>query len=220
MKRLIQIVVILSSIFLVIACGKGKVKGSGNITTQTRAVASFYHIKAHGVLNVVITANQLQSIAVTADDNIQPYIIFKVKNNTLKISTKQDYKLIPSKPIQVTVSMPKLKSIAIAGSLKLDVTDIDNKTFDLHCSDYSQAMLTGEVKKASIGIDGSGRVDARKLVAQNVNLDVTGSGKAMVAVEHKLNVKISGSGQVIYYGKPPIINQAVFGAGKIQRGGE
>lgn len=220
MKRLIQLGVILCAIFLVVACGRQKVKGSGTITTQSRTVASFDHIKVSGTLNVVIIANEAQAVTVTADDNLQSYIVFAVKNNTLQVSSKRDYELVPTKPIQVKIAAPKLKSVGTAGSVEINVTGIDNKTFDLHCSGYSQAMLAGEVNKASIGIDGSGMVDARKLVAKEVSLDVSGSGKAMVMVKRKLNVKISGSGQVMYYGNPPIINQAVFGSGKIQKGSE
>ncbi len=218
MKRLIQIGVILCSIFLVVACGKEKVKGSGHITTQSRVLTSFNHISANGLIDLQVTANQSQSVTVTTDNNIQPYVMLTVNNGTLQISTKRDYQLLPSRPIQVVVSAPKLKSIATAGAVKVSVAKINDKTFGLHCSGYSQTMLAGEVDKVSIGIDGAGEVDARKLEAKEVNLDVTGSGKAMVSVSKKLNVKISGTGRVTYYGKPPIINQAVFGDGKIQKG--
>lgn len=220
MKRLITIGFIFCSILLVTACGKEKVKGSGNITTQTRTVNSFERINASGVMNLIVNADDSQSVTVKTDDNLQSYITMTVKNGTLTIAPKKDFELIPTKPIEITVSLPKLKSFTSKDTVKTNVTDIHNKMFTAHCSGDSEAMLAGEVKKSSLTINENAQVDAQKLEVDEVNLDVSDSGKAMVTVKKKLTVKISGKGHVTYYGKPPVINQAVFGDGKLEAGGE
>jgi len=219
-KRLITIGFIVCSVLLVAACGKEKVKGSGTITTQTRTVDSFEHINASGVMNLMVTTDDSQSITVTADDNLQSYITMTVKKGTLVIATKKEVELVPTKPIQLTISVSKLKSLTSKDTIKANVAHIDNKMFTLHCSGYSQAMLAGEVKKASLEVNGYAQVDTRKLEADEVSLDVSDSGKVMISVKKKLTVKISDKGQVVYYGKPPVINQAVFGDGKLEAGSE
>ena len=163
-------------------------------------------------------ADKSPSVTVTTDDNLQSYVLTTVKNNTLDISPKKDYTL--TKPITITVDLKQLKSLTTAGAVNVNVSGIDNNNFNVKSNGTSQLILTGSTEKTSITVTGASNVDARNLIASETNLDVSGTAKARVYASKKLTVKISGSGQVVYYGRPPIINQAVFGNGKIERAPE
>ena len=220
MKYPFSLGVIVLTAGLLVACSGKTVKGNGNVTTQQRSVAQFDHIQASGALTLMIVADKSPSVTVTTDDNLQSYVLTTVKNNTLDISSKKDYTLTPTKPITVTVDLKQLKSLTTAGVVNVNVSGIDNNNFNVKSNGTSQLILTGSTEKTSITVAGASNVDARNLIASETNLDVSGTAKARVYASKKLTVKISGSGQVVYYGKPPIINQAVFGSGKIEKAPE
>ena len=216
MKPVLHSLILIILLSLLVACGKEAIKGNGNIATQTRNLPTFERIKAEGALNVLITVNEGQSVSVRTDDNLQPYIITTVKNHTLDIGTKKDYRLTPTQPIQLVISLPALRAVSLLGGISAKINGINDKYFGLYAAGNSQVVALGEIEKASISVAGTSLLDAQNLIAGEVNLDASGSGKAIVYVKNKLDVKISGSGHVVYYGKPPIIHQAVFGAGKIE----
>ena len=217
MKQLFQFISLLFLALTLAACGGKTVKGSGKVSTQERKVAHFDRIKAEGALDLLVTANASQEVSVIADDNLQQYIMTKVKGKTLEILTKKGYILDPVNPVHVRVHVGKLLSVATAGEMRVGISDIEGRTFNVTSAGSSAIMLTGKVEKASIGIAGASQVDAQHLLAEEVGLDVAGTAKVSVYASKKLNVKISGEGEVSYYGNPPIVNQAVFGNGKIQR---
>jgi hypothetical protein len=218
MKSILKLCGFILCGLLLVGCSQHQIKGDGKITTTVRQVAYFSHIQAMGAVNLTVNAGATQGVMVSIDDNLQPYLLTEVNNHRLKIYIKDGYSLAPSAPIHVSVTLPRLKSISLAGITTAQVTGINGKDFDIHCAGASQATLSGQVKMTSIGILGSATIDAKNLQADQVNLDVAGAAKASVYALKKMNVKISGAGQVTYYGNPTIIHQAVFGAGQIQKG--
>ncbi|OGO92885.1 MAG: hypothetical protein A3F41_03500 [Coxiella sp. RIFCSPHIGHO2_12_FULL_44_14] len=113
--------------------------------------------------------------------------------------------------------MLQLKRLMTVGSMTVNVMDVSGPSFALSANGAVNAQLTGTVHKASLGIMGAAQMDASQLIADETELDVSGAAKVSVYAKQKLIVKISGDGTVAYYGNPPIINQAVFGNGKIQK---
>lgn len=220
MKRLISLgVIIISTTLLLVACGDKTIKGDGNIVTQSRTISSSLdEIKASGNLNLVVDANASRSISVTTDKNLQQYIITSISGDTLRVNVKEGFELASTKPVVVKISVPKLRDISTEGSVHMKVTGLSNQSFDLTSSGSSAIQVSGRSDKVSISAKGASQIDAQELEAEQVDMDVSGTAKAAIYATKKLVVKISGAGQVVYYGSPPIINQAVFGSGKISKG--
>ncbi|WP_244896975.1 GIN domain-containing protein [Candidatus Coxiella mudrowiae] len=61
------------------------IKGSGKVISQAREVPSFEHIRAAGELKIVVIVGKLQKVVVKTNDNIKPYIVTSVKDDTLEI---------------------------------------------------------------------------------------------------------------------------------------
>ncbi|WP_304984980.1 GIN domain-containing protein [Coxiella-like endosymbiont] len=85
-------------------------------------------------------------------NNIQPYIITSIKDDTLEISPKNGYQLIPTHPIIVEISMKKMENLGTASTIQVNATSIDSDSLGVHVSGSSQLFLEGEVDKASINI--------------------------------------------------------------------
>ncbi|MEO0725653.1 MAG: DUF2807 domain-containing protein, partial [Bacteroidota bacterium] len=75
--------------------------------------------------------------------------------------------------------------------------------------------LDGSADDISIGISGSGDVDAMGMTAQNCDVRVSGSGNVKVHATQQLNVRVSGSGDVYYRGNPNVQSR-ISGSGDLE----
>jgi len=77
----IQMVVALSlSACSAVANGLNIVKGSGNVTSETRNISGVTSLELAGAANVDITFGETESLVVEAEDNIAPLIETNVQN--------------------------------------------------------------------------------------------------------------------------------------------
>lgn len=201
-----------------VACNGEKIKGNGEISSQTRPVPAFTKIAIKGPFTLVAQRNWPRAVAVTSDANLQPYIKTMVENGTLEIYTQKGYNLQPTGPIMVQVSTRKLQQIAAEGKCIVNASDLNADVFEFDVRGGCQANLAGHVDAAKFNVDGAIRIDAKTLLSKQTELDIKGAAQASVYATQKLDVKISGAGQVTYYGKPPVINQAIFGSGELIKG--
>ncbi len=220
MKKLLYLGCLLLFAFALVACSEKTVKGSRNIVTQDRQVEPFKRVKAIGGLSLIIDVGQPQRVSVIADDNLQSHILTQIKEGTLEISTQKGFLLVPSKPIRIQINASELVSLSTSGATQTEVTGLNGHSFDVASTGEAKLVLAGKTDNASYAMSGAAQLDARNLQAEAVSLDMTSEAKAEVYASKKLSVKISGEGNVTYYGSPPIVDQAVFGSGKIQRAGQ
>ncbi|WP_304984981.1 GIN domain-containing protein [Coxiella-like endosymbiont] len=61
-------------------------------------------------------------------------------------------------------------------------------------------------------------VDARRLITETMDLYLEGSAWFAVHVNRKLNVRVAGNGEVVYFGNLALLNQYIFGKGKVEKG--
>ncbi len=65
-----------------------KVKGSGNVVTESRDISDFKGVDVSGVFQVEITAQKDFSVEIEADDNLMPLIKTEVRNGVLHLETE------------------------------------------------------------------------------------------------------------------------------------
>src|SRR5438552_16554256 len=100
-------IVAASSLLLFSSCRQifaKRIRGNGNITTQTRSAGSFNSIDVSGSIDVYVKQDSSSSIKVEADDNLQQYVETVNEGNVLRIRTEQGYNLRSSRQIKVYVS--------------------------------------------------------------------------------------------------------------------
>lgn len=201
-----------------VACSGQKVKGNGVILSQARSLPAFNKISVEGPFTLVVDRKSPSNVEVTGDSNLQQYVTTIVENNTLEIYTQKGFNLQPTGPIMIQVATKDLEQIAAKGNCIVTAADLNTNNFEFDTKGSCQAMLSGRVDTAKYVVDGATRLDAKSLQAKQTQMDVKGAAQASVYATQKLEVKITGAGQVTYYGKPPVINQAIFGGGELNKG--
>jgi len=198
-----------------------RIRGNGNITTQTRSAGSFNSIDVSGSIDVYIKQDSSSSIKVEADDNLQQYIETVNEGNVLRIRTEQGYNLRSSRQIKVYVSSAMFSKFEASGACNLfsqgkitssseidyDLSGSCDLTMDVNAPKISAGAsgactltLTGQTKDFHVRGSGSTTIKSFDLLAENVDLDISGAGDAQVYASAKLSGSISGAGSVNYKG--------------------
>ncbi|MCY7278850.1 MAG: DUF2807 domain-containing protein [Phormidesmis sp. CAN_BIN44] len=217
MKRLI-----LLSIGLVIGLAgcnlisnPSNVQGSGIAKTEKRAVASFDSLDVNYAGAIAVRSQEQQSLEISGDDNIIPFITTEVKNGTLYIRATKGYS--PEQKLQIRASTPNVKRFVFDGVGEANLSNIKNDRLEIVLTGVGSFSASGETKEADITLSGVGSVDAKNLRAVNVKVNSTAIGNVDLSVTGQLDVNASGIGEVNYYGNPKIVNRQAKGIGKINK---
>ncbi len=230
-------------LFILCICsliGFGLYKGIGskNVITERRAVKEFTKIELDTPGTIYFTQGDVLEVKIEGEDNIVPYIITEVKNDTLNIRLKRRFppvlRYFPREDIKYFITAPNLESIKINGSGDFESDNIQASTFDINIFGsgnvklYVEAfqlnvtidgsgglVINGDAKNQDITINGSGGINGNGFLSQSSVVVINGSGDVYVEPE-KLDVTINGSGNVYYLGDPEI-TQEINGSGKVEK---
>ena len=239
MKKYILPVV--SIAFLLTACdfiAGERIKGSGNVTTQERAITGFSAVQSSGFFDVYLSSGASQSVRVEADDNLHSYIETRVNGSELEIDTKEGYRIDTDKDIKIFITSPEFNKVHLSGSgniisqnritgndkIDLSVSGSGNIKVDLHAPSVDAQMsgsgdinLSGEAKKFEGSLSGSGNIRAMDLKTEETSIRISGSGNADVYASTKLDVRVTGSGDVRYKGGVQQVTSNITGSGSVKK---
>lgn len=212
-------VLVLAAAVLLSACDDGfsfgDVRGSGNVTVESREVSGFDEIAVLGSGEIAVDVTGTESLTIEAEDNILPLLTTEVTGGRLELSTESS--ISPTRPIKYTITAASLNAISISGSGNVTANGLEATDFDLTIAGSGELTPAGTADDLSVVISGSGRYDGEDLVATAANVIVSGSGNVLVNATERLDVDISGSGNVSYMGNPTV-TQSVSGSGAVTRG--
>jgi len=215
------------------------VRGSGNLTEETRAARDFDRVALSGIGTLTIEQGEEEGLRIEAEDNLMPYVETEVVGRQLTIGIQPRANLRPTKPIRYSLSVRDLERIEVSGSGDVRAADLQASDLTIVISGAGDADLpglsadrltvrlsgagdltvTGQVDDQVVHIDGAGTYTARDLASQVAEVDVSGSGSATVRVSERLETTVSGSGSVRYIGDP-VVEESVSGAGSVRQIGE
>ena len=200
--------------------GDGWITGSGISRTEDRHVPSFTAIEVEGSGNVILSQGPVQSVVVTADENVLPVVKTEVVGNVLHIGFQPDTHVHSATRLEFRISVPEVTGIAISGSgdvqatgplhspaLLLDISGSGSIDAALDAGDVQASIggsgdiaVKGRADRIVATINGSGSLRARDLASSSANLRINGSGDAAVNATDIIAITLSGSGNVQYGG--------------------
>ncbi|UCB45107.1 MAG: DUF2807 domain-containing protein [Spirochaetota bacterium] len=203
--------------------GFSGVAGSGKKITETRELAEFDSIKFRGNGKINLSQGSVQSVTITADDNIIDELKTDVRHGVLTISADKwvmnesdvEYDIVVTDIREISVSgMGKVKSIdtlrveelglRLSGIGDISIS-VEAEVLNSKISGAGDLKLDGKVRHHEIEISGAGELDAYDLITESAILDISGAGDCKIHVTGELTVDISGAGDVKYKGDPRVI---------------
>ncbi len=232
--------VTLLSVILFTSCryvtGK-RVKGSGNVVTQTRSFSGFTGVDVSSAIHLYVKQDSSFSVKVETDDNIQSYVLIKQDGNTLRIMQAENANLDATGKIKVYVSAPLINTLDASGACKIigenvltatdeinvDVSGASSAELELKAPEVSGEMtgasdlrLKGQTKDLRIKGSGASHAYCYSLLSETAEVDVAGASSADVFASVKLKAEASGSSHVRYKGNAAV-NQSTSGAGSVKK---
>ncbi len=238
MKNKLFLITILSAIYvLCTACVDNfiPIKGNGKLVSTEKNISSFQNIDITGDTDVRFYKSNEYRTILTIDSNLEEHVEIFVKNGELKIKTKRNRNLRPTK-FQIDVYCPTLTGVDLSGSgnfeskdkitssmFRLNISGSGKATVDVECDNFStdisgsgKITAFGSSTDTDIDISGSGKFYGSEFTAYNADIKVSGSGNVNIDVINNLKAKISGSGDINYFGNP-VIDSKVSGSGRIKQ---
>jgi len=223
-------VLLMSCMFIV-----PSIKGNGNVKEEVRQVGAFDQIKVSRGMNVYITQGSPAKVVVIADSNLHEFIVTKVENGVLKITTKENIRWAEEKKVMVTVekltgvdansganiwSQNQIKS----DNLKLEANsganltlDVDAGSLNADCSSGANIKLSGLAKEAELGTSSGANLKGENLKAEQCKMSASSGGNVSSTVTGKLDADASSGGNIVYYGEPTSTNVNSSSGGNIHR---
>jgi hypothetical protein len=215
-----------------------KIKGKGDLVTETRTVSGYNSVSLSMDASVYVTNGTEYTLEVMAQENLLPYIQTKLEHDRLVIKIKNTVSLGHHEPIKILITAPGMTDLDVSGSGLIDVqNDWLGTTLETHISGSGKISLShvqcgtlkakisgsgdieaesGQVSAEDLNISGSGNIEFRYVVASDVNADISGSGNIYTQATTLLDATISGSGNIYYLGNPQI-NAHISGSGNIMK---
>jgi hypothetical protein len=212
------------------------IRGSGTITKESRNVSDFHAISIGGSGHATIVQGNSESLEISADDNLLPYIRSEVRNGTLKIWFEEGNLRFSQSP-QFRFEVKTLDRVDLSGALSADIRTLETDELDARISGSGKINVDRlNAQSLSMGVSGSGsiRIDDGKAesfhlrvsgsgdaVTDNFQVDsadisISGSGSAKVWALKSLAVEVSGSGRVDYRGEPQVSSH-ISGSGAVRQ---
>ena len=202
--KILHSLLITSLCLALFACSSGEkiVKGNGKIVNQTRDLQDINAISAVGNVKITVYQSSAPSLLVKTDQNILPYISTETVQKQLKIYVKNKTKLVPSQDIVITINAPNIQSFQCAGMTQAKLKNLVQKSLTVDCKGNSHVNLSGQVQTFNINVSGKSSINAKKLKADEVDINADGDRKIEVHVMKSLKITGAGNSQITYYGYP------------------
>jgi Putative auto-transporter adhesin, head GIN domain len=206
------------------ACGDINIKiggktaaitGSGTAATATRDVPVFTTIETHGACKLTLRVGEAQSIKITADDNLLPYLTSEVKDGVLVL--KSLVAVSTKNGIAYEITAPQIDRLLNSGAVAVNASGFSGPSLTVEASGAGSLVLAGKVDSFNSSLSGVGSLNADKLVADRVSVDVSGVGSAEIRAEKSLKANVSGVGSVKWRGAATDVSKNVSGIGSVSK---
>ncbi|HUP14199.1 MAG TPA: head GIN domain-containing protein [Niastella sp.] len=215
-----------------------KVKGNGNVTTQSKTIGEINGVELHSSFDVILTEGSPSNVKIEAEENVIQYIDLHVENGVLNIRYEDNVSVRTKKQVKIYVTAPSFNRVENSGSgditgdtkisndskVNIDVSgsgnvklDIDAPEVDATLTGSGEIKLKGETKKFHGEVTGSGDIRAMELLAEEATVQVTGSGGIDIYSSVKVNASITGSGDIRYKGDAHVVSISKTGSGDLKK---
>ena len=235
-KRILRTIalLLLPNLLLFTACDPA-LRGNGDLVTETRNEKDFDGLDVSVPGKVVVRLGDEFKVEVQVEENLLPYLKTEVESDILHIYFSRNVRDVDN--LVVMVTMPKLASANLSGSVKFvandafdgDILDLDisgsglvemsninYKKLSIELSGSGNLDFRGEAVVLDASLSGSGHLNALSCPVKAADIRVSGSGSVKVDVADTLKAHISGSGEILYEGDP-VVDADISGSGRVKK---
>jgi Putative auto-transporter adhesin, head GIN domain len=210
------------------------ITGSGKLITETRQVSGVSRVDLTIDANLEIQQGSQESLVVTADDNILPFLQTNVVGGRLIIRYQPQIDVRGIHQPKLVLTVKNLTGLKLSSSGMVKVGQLNTTSFELdltsscdvnfqsiaadkittNISSSGDITIQGTANSLVLHVSSSGNFQAGNLKVQKAAVTLSSSGDVTLWVVNNLDVTISSSGDVAYYGNPSI-RQHISSSGQL-----
>jgi hypothetical protein len=179
-----------------------QISGNGKLVKLNPPISAFTKLDiSHMNTQVVVEAGAAKfAIDVTIDENLKEFFRYKQEDNTLKLSFdlsggKYD-RWLSSNNTVVTIKVPSLETLNNNGNTKIELKQLNQKTFRLISSGNAEIKLSGTVEDVTLQTTGNSDIDAASLSAIKTTLSSSGNADIVVNTKELVETNMNGNNEV------------------------
>src|SRR5262245_21072302 len=108
--------------------------GSGRFVSESRPLQAVSRIVTTGGLRITVTHTSIETLDITAEDNILPLIEVVKRNGTLVLGWKPDTGSVSAHGIDIRIDVRELHAVDASGGSQMDVRGIGARDFSVTLS--------------------------------------------------------------------------------------
>ena len=219
-----------------VGTGGDRVRGSGDVTMETRSVGDFERVVLAGEGSVLFDTGSDGLVEIETDDNLFTHVLTDVSGDTLTISTELGIDIDPTSGITYRLGCPVITAVVLSGAgtidlaacattdrLRIDLAgagtivapDLELSTLEASLPGAGSIVATGRTDRLDVVLAGAGDFEAGDLRADAASVESLGVGMTTLWAVDELYVSVTGVGAVRYYGDPQL-SSTVTGVGTIE----
>ena len=197
-----------------------------SLSDEVRNCEPFQSIDVWGDIEVILKQDSVQEVKVSTESDNLSQVITEVKNGVLKIHTED---IFFDQTTKVYVSAASIQRVEAKGAcsiktesqlnvpkFSLELVGASNADLDIIVAGLckvkaigaSEVTLKGTSQELKIHGVGASTVEAKELIAKNVEVDVTGASNAKVNASESIDAKANGASEIECKGNPKIRKQS------------
>ncbi|WP_322863131.1 head GIN domain-containing protein [Aeromonas allosaccharophila] len=217
-----------------------RISGAGAVIERQQPLGERVTRVLAGVpATLYLVAGEQRGILIKGQANLLPYLELTERGSKLEIEVKDGYRLRPTEPLEITITLPELSEMALAGTGNGDLRGFKGEALELSvagtggivASQLEVQRLKGNIAGAGsldlgsgsaasieLNIAGAGDVLGSEMRGNEVEVNIAGSGDVEVRAQQMLKIGIAGTGNITYWGDPKVV-QKIVGSGGVKRAG-
>ncbi|MDR3351047.1 MAG: DUF2807 domain-containing protein [Prevotellaceae bacterium] len=210
----------MKKILLLIILSGVAIAAAGQLT-ETRKVAGFTGISASGVFVITVTKGTAESLAITADEEVMPYVRSEVQDGVLKLYLAQGKRQrMKVTTLKAVVTVKDLSSVYLSGACRLTGESVFTPpAFNGDLSGASSLQLTVQTTRLSMEASGAGKVTLNAAVENTAKFDLSGAIKVQGEINaRRLTVDMSGSSRMYLSGAADKASFDLSGVANVKAG--
>ena len=187
--------VFLLSVFTLVSCGavmttQEKIQGNGKVSEEIRNESGFQEVRVNRSIHLVLTQSPQYMVQVKADENLLPYILTEVRDNQLRVTVKDNVRLMNYKELTVYVSAPEFTLLGATTSSTLEINGpLKASSLKLFANTSAHLMADQGVETTSLKVEmntsaraevNAKATDAEISTGTSSRLDLRGSAESMI----------------------------------------
>lgn len=192
--------------------GPNVIVGSGRFVTESRPVSGFDTISIHNGGRAIVTRSDVESLNITAEDNILPLIESRIVDGTLTITFRAGEGSVSTRGMTFHIGMRSMRGFNGEAGSTIEARGIDIADLHVRLSAGSTFIGSGTADRLGLELSAGSSVDASALRTRVTTATLSAGSTAVVRVSDSLSVTASSGSQLEYLGNPAVHVQTSAGS--------